>query len=180
MNNEFNDSKNSTFNEASTVNDAGARGDPDAAALARLVAQRREVLFGRRTKPLPPAIGDVMAGANAFAQRFAPDEQKARLVDELRRLVCDRMTGEWLYGFAADLLLVHGQSSRPEAGAIFARMSSLLQEFRDLREVQRSKGQKFYSLGARLNKVVHAICDAYNITTPAKNRISRQAAAAAR
>jgi hypothetical protein len=180
MNNESKCIQCSTFNEGSTV---GARAerrvaavDPETARLARLIDDRRAMLNGSRQDEPPPIAADVTAAVNAVGKRFAPLEMKQRLEAELRFLINDPKTGQWLCGFAADLMLVHGQSDRPEASKIYGAMAALLQEFRDLREVQRRNGQKPYPLGARLNKVVHAICDAHGIATPYKKRLARTAA----
>ena len=175
MNNEPKCIQSSTFNEEPWVGARAERrpvaGDAETVALASVVEDRRAMLFGRQAEAAPIA-GDVMAAVNAVGQRFAPAAMKQRLESELRLLINDPNTGPWLCGFAADLMLVHGQS-KP---VIYEAMSKLLQEFRDLREVQRRNGQKLYPLGARLNKVVHAICDAHGISTPYKKRVARQAA----
>ena len=167
--NDFNDS---TVNEASTVNDARPPADPEAAALARIVESRRAIMFGRQPEPL--ASGDTLYAA-AIDKRYSVPGEKQALEAEIRLLINDPKTGRWLCGFAADLQLVHGQGPRADAPQIYEAMAKLLQEFRDLREVQRRNGQKPYPLGARLNKVVHAICAAHGIATPVQKRLARQA-----
>ena len=143
----------------------------------RIVQERRRVLFGREG---PQRLGDALAGINAVHQRFSLPAAKERLSAEIRALINDPQTGPWLSDFAADLLLNHGQGPAPYAPKVYEAMNRLLQEFRDLREIQRRYGYFQYPLGARLNKVVHAICDAHGIVTPYKRRIARQAVSANR
>lgn len=174
-----NESKCSMLNESESLVRPAREAGPDreAEALAGIIADRRAVLFGRQATP-PPIAGDVLDAVNAVGRQFATQAQKERLVTEIRLLTNDPKTGTWLYGFFADLIVVHGQSQRVDASQIYQKAASLLQEFRDLREMQRRNGYKPYALGARLNKVVHAICDAHRIATPQKRRIARQAMSA--
>ena len=85
---------------------------------------------------------------------------------EIRLLINDPKTGQWLWWLRGRLAACPRPEPRPDAGKIYEAMSRLIQEFRDLRQVQRRNNQKPYPLGARLNKVVHAICDAHGIATP--------------
>jgi hypothetical protein len=110
-------------------------------------------------------------------QATAPSEAKRRLVADLRELVADANTGDWLYGFAADLMLVHGQSRHPYADRIYGAIVDLMQELRNLRQTEKRKGDKPSPRGMRFNKVVHLTAETYGILTPRQQGRQKKAAA---
>ena len=127
----------------------------------------------------PRAIGEtICALAFAVAQAAAPTAAKLRLVADLRQLVADPNTGDWLYGFAADLMLIYGRSQHPYAARIHDAIHDLVQELRNLREVEKRKGLKPSPRGMRLNKIVHQTAEKFGIRTP-KQQAQRTAASAA-
>jgi hypothetical protein len=119
--------------------------------------------------------------ALAFVARQKPAsaEAKQRFVADLRQLVADPDTGDWLYGFAADLMLVYGSSRHPYADQIFGAIHDLIEELRNLRQVEKRKGVKPSPRGMRLNKVVHLTAQKFGIPTPTQRRQAKAAASTA-
>jgi hypothetical protein len=121
-------------------------------------------------------VGEATAAAN-MAQR-----QKERLVIKLRGLVNDADCREWLFGFAADLAIVYGQSGRADAGRIAEHMRAWIQELTDLREVQTRNGQTHSPRGKWFNKRVCGLAKECQIDLPSQRkakRLARQAAGGA-
>ena len=131
----------------------------------------------RRGEFPAPAIGQLTA--EIVGPRLPRERTKVGLVAELRRLVADPFTGDWLFGYAADLMLVHGSSSHPRGGDIYAAMAALIRELKDLRETEARKGQKSAPRGKRLNAVVMATAKKFGIPTPTQRREAKAAAATA-
>ena len=144
--------------------------DADEAAIAAL---GRQIEQRQRREPQPLTVSQSLVGA--INNRFSPTAQKTRLVDEMRELVNDPQTADWLYGYAADLLLVHGQGSGPNAGQIFARMQGVLAEFREFRELRRRNGQPQGPRGMVFNARVMEIAAVYGIPTPKQLKRQREA-----
>jgi hypothetical protein len=148
--------------------------DPDealVAALGRQIEQRRQQAESREPKPLA-ASQTLVEAINA---RFSPSAQKLRLVAEIRELANDPETDEWLYGYAADLILVHGQSSRSDASEIYTRMERLLAELREFHDLRQRLGQPPKPRGRVLCFRVLAIANAYGIPTPKQLKRQREA-----
>jgi len=147
----------------------------EAAALAAAQAtlDRRRAEVQRRQPAAPATFGDVICGA---ATAFLPDAQKDRLVVQLRGLVNDPGTAEWLFGYAADLMIVHGQDAmREDAAAIFGRMQGLIEELKQIRDAQTKRGQVWGQRGAWFNIRVTAIARDYGIKLPCELKAEREA-----
>ena len=148
--------------------------DPDEAAIAALgrqLEQRRQQAARREPEPLAASQTIV----EAINSRFSPTAQKVRLVAEIRNLANDPETDEWLYGYAADLMLVHGQSSRPDASEIYTRMERLLAELREFHDLRQRMGQSPKPRGRVLCCRVMQIASAYGIPTPKQLKQQREA-----
>jgi len=152
-----------------------AREGDDAAVLAaaqRAIDQRRAAAQ-RREPPPPPTFGDVFEGA---ATAFLPDAQKDRLVTRLRGLVNDPGTADWLFGYAADLMVVHGQdTTREDAHDIFGRMQGLIGELKQIRDAQTQYGQVWSPRGAWFNRRVTEIAKQFHIKLPHELKQEREA-----
>jgi hypothetical protein len=120
---------------------------------------------------------DVTTNAAAFA-RFeeyftdprAAAKSKAQFVNMLQQLVADRDTKHWIFGFAADLFLVHGSLDNDDAARIRDEMSVFLADLRSAREREAREGQKPRPHGRWFNKTIHAIAERYGVTTPRQRK----------
>jgi hypothetical protein len=137
---------------------------------------QRSTDSGRATGPV--AVGEaVPVGADLLAAIQAagsPQRQKGDLVARIRRLVADPGTKQWLFGFTADLMLVHGRGDRPDAGAIWGKLNAFLSDLAAWREAEKREGKVPVPLGAWLNSRVHEICREHGILTP-RDRKTRRA-----
>jgi hypothetical protein len=140
------------------------------AALQRQLDQNRQQAAGRESTSA--AMSETVV--EAVKGRFSPAAQKSRLVREMRGLVNDPNTKDWLFGYAADVMLVHGQGSRPDAGEIFTRMQRVLVELREFRELRQRMGQTQMPRGQVFNARVMAIVKSYGIPTPRELKLRRQ------
>jgi hypothetical protein len=75
-------------------------------------------------------------------------------------------------------MLIYGRSQHPYAARIHDAIHDLVQELRNLREVEKRKGLKPSPRGMRLNKIVHQTAEKFGIRTP-KQQAQRTAASAA-
>lgn len=127
----------------------------------------------REATPVNAVAGDVVCYDALTAQR-----QKERLVIKLRGLVNDADCREWLFGFAADLRIVYGQSAREDAGRIAEHIDAWIQELADLREVQTRNGQTHWPRGKWFNKRICGLAAECSIDLPCARKAKRLAAAA--
>ena len=126
--------------------------------------QQSEREAGRREARPSNVLADSTA---VLVEAVTPDAQKRRLVAEFRKLVNDPGTKEWLFGYAADLLIVHGQdSTRQDAPAIYNRITGVLKELRMIRQAQTSNGQVHGPRGAWFNIRVVGIARDHGIPLP--------------
>ena len=151
----------------------------EAALLAATQAHidRCRAATDRQRTAAEPAAGKLAACIQAIADATTMQRQKERLVIRFRGLVNDPDCREWLFGFAADLKLVYGQSGREDAGLIFGRMAAYEQELADLREVQTRNGQTHWPRGKWFNKRVCDLARECGIDLPSQRKAKRLAAA---
>jgi hypothetical protein len=154
--------------------------DADAAAVAVLARQIDRQRAAQTGAPGTPGCGSRPLGVSnalveAIQTRFDPKAEKASLVSEMRALVHDPDTADWLFGYAADLVIVHGLGNRPDAGEILTRMQRLLAELREFRELRRRLQQPQVPRGRVFNRRVLEIAQAYNVPTPRQLKTQREA-----
>ena len=129
----------------------------------------------RRGADLPPPdpltarldMGDLCGQLVAAAD---PARQKTQLMHKLRGLILDRDTTNWLIGFAADVMLIHGQRNL----RVYDQMNAFLQDMAAFREGEKRAGKIPAPLGKWLNKRVHDICEENGIETPRSKKAAKQ------
>jgi len=148
----------------------------DAEALDAEISRRR---VGEESRQLGRAasFSDSDICSAILTERSLP-QQKLKLIQRMRNLVRDPETGNWLFGFAADLMLQYGQGQREDAGVVYGKMNQLLQDIQGYREIEQRKGTTPRPCGQWFNSEVHKICSDHNILTPSQRKRQKAMATA--
>ena len=146
----------------------------EAAEIQRHIDRRRAA--EARKSDTAVELAKVVPTAVAIEKSHGPDAQKDREISKYRRLVNDPGTEDWLFGYAADLLLVHGQDAgRGDASAIFRRMNAVVKELEEIRDIQSRRGMEQRPRGAWFNIRVLAIARDHGIKLPGQLKAEREA-----
>jgi hypothetical protein len=141
---------------------------------AILAAGRRSQEFqeSRRSVDESAFATSVSALDEYFTNPRSAEKAKDNFINMLKGLVKDSDTKNWLFGFAADLVLVHGVLSGDGAARIRDEMSIFVANLRSARERERREGKHPRPHGRWFNKEIHAIAERNGIATPRQRKKS--------